>query len=343
MIRPASRPRRDGSGHDGTGGMAEELGGVMRGSILAGMSVTCLLVSVPSVLAGDGDRRPISGPTVITEPGRYVVTNDLSGNNGEHCVLTIASDDVDLDLGGFVVDGDEYEHCLCAADVAGIHVANGTLFIDSQDDEPTAMIYRNVSRFTVRNVTLFSTEDYLMRINGGRQGLIENSRFLRSNEFVTIGGSEITIRDSYLPKRLYLGLVNSVVANNTLALVPGDSTSTGDIWLGGTNNRVVGNKAGRLVLGQHTDGNLVQGNVFNINRYSSILVAGSRNRIFDNILSGSGEFGLHFLHSASDNTYGGNLAVDNGGVDCDVPSTIALCDEGTRNVSTGSNYLPDRR
>ena len=317
----------------------------------------CLLVACPVVLAataaagGDfdngwrtADRRPIATPTVITEPGRYIVTSDLLGGNGDRCVITIASNDVDIDLGGFVLDGGEYANGLCASGVHGIQVTNGTLFIDSADDEPTALIFDRVQRFTIRNVTLYSTEDYLLRIIDSHKGLIENSRFLRSTEQVTVNGSEITIRRSYLPKRLWLSADRSAVVDSTAATFPGDPHATGEIRVSGSHNRIVGNAAGGVIVSAGSDANLVSGNVLNLNAGPGIVVGGRRNRILDNTLIEARDFGLFFSDQSADNTYAGNVAFGNAGIDCDAPSSTAeFCDEGTGNLSAGGNYLPDPR
>jgi len=56
-----------------------------------------LLLAVPTAIA-DGGRIPIAGQTVITSPGDYVVTRDVTADSG--VTITINADNVTLDLNG---------------------------------------------------------------------------------------------------------------------------------------------------------------------------------------------------------------------------------------------------
>ena len=47
---------------------------------------------------------PISGPTVVSAPGHYYLTQNISVT-GSVNAITISADDVSLDLGGFTLSG----------------------------------------------------------------------------------------------------------------------------------------------------------------------------------------------------------------------------------------------
>ena len=60
-----------------------------------------LIVGMACVVFADGARTPIYDTTPITQPGHYYLTQNISSSSDP--VITIASDDVTLDLNGFLV------------------------------------------------------------------------------------------------------------------------------------------------------------------------------------------------------------------------------------------------
>jgi hypothetical protein len=62
----------------------------------------CLLTALP-VFAGDG-AIPIWEPTTITEPGKYILTRNISAAVSGGAVITIQTDDVQLNLDGHTVE-----------------------------------------------------------------------------------------------------------------------------------------------------------------------------------------------------------------------------------------------
>ena len=73
--------------------------------------ILCASSWLPASLAADG-AIPIWEPTTINQPGRYVVTRNITHNVNP--VISIDADNVFLDLNGFKIEGDAQ---IFAADV----------------------------------------------------------------------------------------------------------------------------------------------------------------------------------------------------------------------------------
>ena len=71
---------------------------IWRASVLLLIGV----VALPTI-AGEG-RTPIyQYPTVITQPGKYIVTRDINGGGGPAPVIDVQASPVDIDLNGFTL------------------------------------------------------------------------------------------------------------------------------------------------------------------------------------------------------------------------------------------------
>src|SRR5262249_6913940 len=71
-----------------------------RKAAIAALLSLIVITNVICIRANEG-RIPVFAPGALTAPGRYQVTGNLAVGGGS--VLTIASDDVDLDLNGFTL------------------------------------------------------------------------------------------------------------------------------------------------------------------------------------------------------------------------------------------------
>ena len=93
--------------------------------LLDGMDVTEIISA-----AGPEYRTEISSiPYTITDPGSYVVVNNLTNTGSSSDGITIDTDNVTLDLGGFVIDGAATgdDGIYVAGDQRGIHIFNGVV------------------------------------------------------------------------------------------------------------------------------------------------------------------------------------------------------------------------
>ena len=99
----------------------------MRHQTRVGIAATVLLASTLTIVASDG-ARPIGYGQTITQPGKYVVTKDLSGNEGP--VLEIMAPGVEIDLNGFSITQMNPVYSVIEIDTATpgpVTLRNGTL------------------------------------------------------------------------------------------------------------------------------------------------------------------------------------------------------------------------
>ena len=107
----------------------------------------CLATLSGAPLAGDG-ATPIWQPTIITQPGKYVLTRNVTDLEGTP--ITIAASNVDLDLNGFGVTG--VDRAIFAQNVRGVTVRGG--FVEAED----AIVLLNVNDFAVRGLVVRTTD-----------------------------------------------------------------------------------------------------------------------------------------------------------------------------------------
>ena len=283
-------------------------------------------------------------PTVITEPGQYVLGADLTSPGPSFCVVEIAASDVDLDLGGFRIETVDRSkaNAICAHDVHGIAVHDGFLTTGSFGDDAYAIYLANVESFALERITVQAQLESSVVIDGGRQGLVAGNAFMGS-EGLFIEGEDLDIASNVFNGDLVIRGTRLHVAGNRLTHYPGEVNDLGGLFLEGNENVVENNVlAGVTVYPATSRENRIENNV--IHGGHGIRIHGGRNRIHGNTITVNSEFGLYFVWGSESNVYGGNRAFGNGGQQCDAPSGSAdFCDLGSHNQSLGDNYLPDRR
>lgn len=164
---------------------------------------TCTVVCSPV----EG-RIPITGPTVITEPGSYVLVNNI-GDLVTPAPITIQSDNVDLDLNGFTITG--LEPAILAEDVQHISVHDGFLY--TYED---AIAFTNVTGFVIRNLTIQGLEDCIVAVSGSL-GVIEDNRIQGPGAgALCVSGSGIKIHSNQLNDNLYVDCTRCSVVENEL-------------------------------------------------------------------------------------------------------------------------------
>jgi len=266
------------------------------------LPVVCLFAALP-LIAADG-AIPIWEPTTITEPGKYVVTRDISGGIG------IEADDVELDLNGFTIADASTQ--IVAYDVQGLVLYNGY----TQGEEHVFLT--NVTDFVVRGLVFNGGEDGL-RISGSSRGLVENN--FANVEGILVEGSHITVRNNHVVGNIEVRESDScrIIGNE----VEG-SIYVGQYGFGGGNgNAVIDNlvRGGRIAVLGGSNG-VVERNVVT-EGYGFVFGEDSSNYVYrGNIARGNGR----------------DPAA------CPNPSgTADFCDKGTGNTSHGDNYMPDQR
>jgi hypothetical protein len=188
-------------------------------SRVACFALTILLISTLPALAAEG-AIPIFEPITIVEPGRYVVTRNISSSSP---IITINSHRVDIDLNGFELTGGTTAPVITGSTVQDVRIHDGSVVagnpgiyfeISGQITiENTAVrgsggigIHLNGSEYTVRRCTIAAGLQAIHAVAAfGTPGIIaenvikECGTSAATTECVLVqGGYGVTIRDNKL-------------------------------------------------------------------------------------------------------------------------------------------------
>lgn len=132
-------------------------------------------------------------PIVISQPGHYYLTSDITVTVGQ-VAIQISSHDVSLDLGGFMIRGDGSGMGIMVAPPAfqtplrGITVSNGTL-----KDLTQGAVLTEAASARVKNLAVYAAEARGLGI--GSDTVVEDCVVADSGEGITVEGSNSTIRE----------------------------------------------------------------------------------------------------------------------------------------------------
>lgn len=281
--------------------------------ILFAVSVSMGWVSTRSTLAADG-RRPIYGPTTITEPGSYILTRDIGDLSGVP-TITIAASNVDLDLNGFTVTGSD--PAIYAYSVRNLTIHDG--FVNHDD---SGIYLGSVAGFAIRHLVIKGLWETALSA-GGSNGVIEDN-LVESATGISASGSLITVRNNLVSGGLYLNCAGCRVIGNDIGPTSSGTSPYIGMSIGGS-------------------GNIVRDNVVRGALSHGIEVSGNNSLLDGNVVTSCAGFGLHFLPSAGGGVYRGNTARANNGsaAGCSTANKD-FCDEGTGNTSNGDNFIPGK-
>ena len=259
-------------------------------------------VGTAHAFAGDspadaGGAETLDSCAVITEPGRYVLTENITDSRVDTCIR-IRSDDVVLAGRGHRIDG------VGAFGTAGVLASAGG--------------GRTLSNVTVRNVTVTDWDDgirYVSVVDGDVVGTTTADNRVGVSLVAVRGGR---VADNVARSNALHGitLIESS-ANNTLA----NNTATGNALFGislveggVTDNRLVSNVASNNEFGIVAIGvrdNVLAGNVANGNRIAGVwLSAAHGNRLVRNRVSNR-FYGVFLADGSEGNVVTKTVAVSN--------------------------------
>ena len=286
---------------------------------VTGLGVMVLTAGVPTLAEPP---IPIDGPTVITEPGYYLLTRDVTGD------IPIEAGDVTVDLNGFMLTGR-----IGASYWRHVRVTNGNVNgrVYAEYCDPTPPLTGN-STFQIDHLTVVNRERTPVSIKTG-QGLPPACRvFIEDNEIV----------GSYRAIRIDGGRVriarNSIVADNQLLSVTAllDSEISHNYFTGGfadlsglrdsviRHNRFCG---GRSVFISTAVRNTLESNVSDGSIQLGTLFSGYPTR--DNQIRGNTVSRVAFWHvETCDNIYSNNRVFPDG-----------VYDEPGCNIDGGGNVF----
>jgi nitrous oxidase accessory protein NosD len=222
---------------------------------------------------------PISSvPYTISEPGHYYLTRDLSFSGGT--AITVAQDNVSLDLGGFTLSGTGGNGIAYSGVRSDIAIENGTVRgFEYGIDLSTSL------RVTLRNLTVIDNDSGIRVGAGGALSELivrENTQngieiYQTSMDFGT------DVRDSVISHNGLWGIVNyannvriadNLIAANYLGVFLDNPAS----WNSIIDNQLVGNVNG-IVLWPGANVNVVARNLILGSTLNILVDAGSGNRI----------------------------------------------------------------
>jgi hypothetical protein len=298
----------------------------------------------------------INDPTTITEPGLYIVKQNLAVTSGS--VITIAAGNVTLDLSG---------HLLSSTDINGalilIEPGAGKVIIRNGNLSGGNAGIRYASTVTPAHVSIQGV--WIRDTYGDGIDICNGEMVEVIDSFVEVGTDGWGVHICQGKARIVGNRIrsagdgsavllfetdNSQVVDNILTAA-GSPSSIGVHVSGGHGNLVrdntfdggnavyiTGDSSGNLVLQNvvarsaeysvwvNSDRNRIVGNTLNDSAFDSLSITGSYNLIEGNQIVGSGGCGILF-ETAGNNAYRGNMFGDNNGG--------AVC--GPANINAGGN------
>ena len=341
-------------------------------------------------LAAEEGRRPIFERTVITEPGKYILTRDIPQGSGVAIEVASGIDHVDIDLNGFTVYGNPVGGPGTYAITANTVGSNVTIHNGHINALGGFGIYVRAEKAVLEDLQVT-----LSSVSLGVQvfGVSPTSSAVVRRNSVQGGNGQCLLFGNFIPGQTYTGSIESNVlvgcgadglqilagaglsvrnnrikgcnqdgisitgcdgclfTDNTIEGCGSDGivadTVRGSTFQGNTIRNVGRN--GILLDGvpDGADDNLILNNVVSLSSTNGIWInGGSRNQIDQNVINGSGDFGILFdsLSAATGpNTFGRNTVTGNTGGLGTCASSVCdpaqVCDD-SGNVSFGDNIAP---
>lgn len=309
---------------------------------------TCLgAAGLPSADAAEG-RRPVYLPgTVITEPGRYVLTRNVTAT-GAGPVVEIAAPNVELDLNGFAIDNSGGTYGILVSWPAETVIRNGEIrgasvgveipdtgghravLEDLRIHAPSIAGVRiaGVQTVTIRRVFVNLSSGDGIKVDGGggfAQARIESCQIARTTGVgIWIAkGRGIAIVDSHVDLSSLEGIrvdgtIGGTVRGNQVSAAAGSGGIALSAARGVAVERNVVSQSrahGIFVGGSSSDtlvvDNLSWGNGTGPGYGDGIRVESQRAIVVGNVLNENNGVGLHFAAGSAYGTIGRNRARDN--------------------------------
>lgn len=277
----------------------------------------------------------IDSCTTITEPGHYVLTQDIENATDETCI-EIRSSDVILNGNGHTVDG--VQNATTLARFLNTSIIEGTHpeMADWKNVGIAANTSGTLSNITVQQVTVtdWFFGVYYNNISGGEV----------ANVMITGNGDGLSLYDAS-----NIVVSNSVISQNTGGGLNGDGANATEIRA----NTIESNKFGGVSFynsirnqtgfvgsaGEVTD-NAIINNTISSNEFEGVYIeTGAENTISENRLVNNSGPAIHLLFNSTANTISENRLIENGGgVYLDQSSNNRLQDTVTHDNTNWTYY-----
>jgi len=337
---------------------------------LAALIALSAIAALPA-WAAEG-RTPIWEPTVISNPGKYIVTQNISSAGGP--VIDILVSDVDIDLNGMRLETGALDPII-QGQGENITIRNGALFGGTAGIRLNGV--QNVTVEDVKSVSsngagieLIDATGYAIRRNQiikcstigifvasipgtEASGILQDNHVIECQEGINLDDASSTILKYNRVENAFgsfgIRIANSfgiILDRNTVQ----DAAAQG-IWVEGSfacklyNNTVLRTRGpGIDVVG--TFDSLFLDNVVSQTENDGMVIAGERNHIEGNVLNSNGAGGVQgygLLLLGPGNVFRRNTARNNFGpaAACPgFPATPDVCDVPAASDSFGDNYMP---
>jgi len=332
-----------------------------------------MLAALPS-FAAEG-RIPVWQPTVLSAPGKYVVTRNITANPGAPAIQVTAAD-VDLDLNGMeVLQPDSGVPAIYAPSPSGVRIHDGAIRggrngvqagagsklilerLRVADTASDGLLLSDVDSQVVRDNVIFNVAGAGIQLDGNlpKTGSIADNVIRRTSGGIEVlGGTSLAIVHNRieqsafgpgLPRGVVLdGCAGVLVSDNTIQDISGPGISI--LGSGGhevDRNVIRGAAAGGIFIDNVSHDNVLRANVITASGAGSgIAVYSSRNVLEGNLSNSNLSFGLVLGTSSKANVYRQNVARGNGGGGgpCLAVFTPDFCDNGIGNSTALDNFLP---
>jgi hypothetical protein len=251
-------------------------------------------------------------PFNISTPGSYFLTRNVSGPANTGNGITIASDDVTLDLNGFSVTG-------TLADSSTVHGFGINVSLSPGHN------------IVIRNGVVRDW-NYGVVADGAHQSRVESVRALNNKWDGIRGGSDTTITDSSSASNLEYGIVSF---GGTVQHSEVDGNTSAGIFV--TNNSVVKDNSAHNGLGDGidvADNADVEWNSVVASGGQGIVSSGFYDVIKDNLVEASAMNGIHVLNYS--NVEGNTVLANDGTLAAGSSGILA---DGTRNTIAANHAL----
>ncbi len=327
--------------------------------------VLSLLAGLPAMSASPA-RIPVFEPgTTISTPGDYVLTRNLSNASGP--VITITADGVDLDLGGFSLNGSSAAEDVVFIDGATAGTQLGVTLRNGRLDGGLSSVYTGAGiarRVVLEDLVAVNAAGPALYINGGRHVTMRRCRVENSAGdgilILNVGGTALSVElehnvvleaarngirtqnasGGHIRDNQVFGAGTAALANDAGIKLAATLPGVGGVLVEDNVVRDGAGSANGLWVESNNVGVTIRGNLLANNATAGLFVAGDRCRAVHNTMVGNGGNGAGFqgaYNLIENNFLSGNL----NGLVCGGTVESNFIRDNVMRLNTSTQFLCD--
>ncbi|ANM30504.1 hypothetical protein ABI59_14365 [Acidobacteria bacterium Mor1] len=326
---------------------------------------SALLAGLPAMSASPA-RIPVYEPgTTISTPGDYVLTRDLSNSSGP--VITITADGVDLDLGGFTLNGTSAAQDVIFIDGATAGTQLGVALRNGRLDGGLSSVYSGAGfarRVVLEDLVAVNAAGPALYINGGRHVTMRRCRVENSAGdgmlILNLAGTALSVElehnvvlaaarngirtqnasGGHIRDNQVFGVGTAALANDAGIKLAATGPGAGGVLIEDNVVRDGAGSANGIWVESNNVGVTLRGNLLENNAATGLFVAGDRCRAQHNTIVGNGGNGAGFQgdnNLIEDNFIAGNA----NGLICGGPVEANFIKNNVMRVNGADQYRCD--